>query len=55
MNKNILEYYNDKIIGTINNTKYNQEGKAVVELEDEWREETEWDAMFEQMNKERKP
>lgn len=39
----------------INNTKYNQEGKAVVELEDEWREETEWDAMFEQMNKERKP
>lgn len=38
----------------MNNTKYNQQGKAVVELDDEWREETEWDAMFEQMNKERK-
>ena len=29
----------------MNNTKYNQEGKAVVELDDEWREETEWDIL----------
>ena len=36
------------------NTKYNSEGKAIVELDDEWRDETEWDAMFEQMSKERK-
>ncbi len=36
------------------NTKYNAEGKAVIELDDEWRDETEWDAMFEQMSKERK-
>ena len=34
------------------NTKYNAEGKAVIELDDEWRDETEWDAMFEQMSKE---
>lgn len=37
-----------------NNTKYNAEGKAVIELDDEWRDETEWEAMFEQMKKERK-
>ena len=29
------------------NTKYNQDGQAIVELGDEWREETEWDEMFE--------
>ena len=33
----------------MNNTKYNSERKVVVELEDEWRDETEWDALFEQM------
>ena len=38
----------------MNNTKYNSEGKPVVEINDEWREETEWDDMFEQMKKERK-
>lgn len=38
----------------MNNTKYNLEGKAVVEQDDEWRDETEWDALFEQMKKERK-
>ena len=31
------------------NTKYNEDGKAVVENNDEWRDETEWDDMFEQM------
>lgn len=38
----------------LENTKYNTEGKAVVEQGDEWIEETEWDEMFEQMKKERK-
>lgn len=35
------------------NTKYNSEGKVVIEEDDEWRDETEWDDMFEQMKKER--
>lgn len=35
------------------NTKYNNAGKAVIEKDDEWRDETEWDDMFEQMKKER--
>ena len=38
----------------MNSTKYNSEGKAVVELDDEWRNETEWDDMYEQMKNERK-
>lgn len=37
----------------LNNTKYNNEGKAVIPKEDEWVNETEWDDMFEQMKKER--
>ena len=37
----------------IKNTKYNSEGKAVVEKKEDWRDETEWDDMFEQMKKER--
>lgn len=28
------------------NTKYNEAEKAVVEKEDEWRDETEWDDMY---------
>ena len=27
----------------LENTKYNSEGKAVITLDDEWREEKEWD------------
>lgn len=27
----------------MNNTKYNSKGKPVVELNDEWRDETEWE------------
>ena len=38
----------------MNNTKYNSERKVVVELEDEWRDETEWDALFDQMEMTRK-
>ncbi len=35
------------------NTNYNQKGKAVISSDDEWKDETEWDDMFEQMKKER--
>ncbi len=35
------------------NTKYNSEGRAVIAADDEWRNESEWDEMFEQMKKER--
>lgn len=37
----------------LNNTRYNTEGKPVVEQGDEWREETEWEEMFKEMKKER--
>lgn len=35
------------------NTKYNADGKAVILENDEWRDEKEWDEVFEQMQKER--
>lgn len=35
------------------NTKYDNSGRAVVEKDDDWRDETEWDDMFEQMKAER--
>ena len=35
------------------NTKYNADGKAVISENDEWRDEKEWDEVFEQMQKER--
>ena len=37
----------------MNNTKYNEEGKAVISKDDEWADEKEWDDMFEQMKEER--
>lgn len=37
----------------MNNTKYNTNGKAVLSMDDEWRNESEWDDLFEQMKKER--
>ena len=37
----------------MNNTKYNTNGKAVLSMDDEWRHESEWDDLFEQMKKER--
>ncbi len=54
--------FQPKMIGNYNkkayqlameNTKYNTEGKAVINKDDEWKNETEWDEMFEQMKKER--
>ena len=35
------------------NTQYNDDGKAVISENDEWRDEKEWDEVFEQMQKER--
>lgn len=35
------------------NTKYNDAGKAVILENDEWRDEKEWDEVFEQMQKDR--
>lgn len=31
------------------NTTYNSIGQAVIRKDDEWREETEWDTIFEEM------
>ena len=36
------------------NTKYNADGKAVISENDEWRDEKEWDEVFEQMQNEQK-
>ena len=36
------------------NTKYNADGKAVILENDEWRDETEWDEVFGQLQKEQK-
>lgn len=36
------------------NTKYNDDGKAVISENDEWRDEKEWDEVFEQMQNEQK-
>lgn len=33
------------------NTKYNDEGKAVISADDEWVNEAEWNDMFKQMKK----
>ena len=38
----------------MNNTKYNNEGIAIVDKDNEWRNETEWDDMFGQMKMEMK-
>lgn len=39
--------YSKKVYQTaLNNTKYNNEGKAVISKEDEWADETEWDDVF---------
>lgn len=54
--------FQPKMIGNYNkkayqlamkNTKYNSDEKAVVSKDDEWKDETEWDDIFEQMKKER--
>ena len=51
MNKGI--YGINAYKAAMENTKYNNDGKATVSSDDEWADETEWDDMFEQMKKER--
>lgn len=36
----------------LDNTKYNSDGKAVIPENDEWRDEKEWDEIFEQLQEE---
>ena len=48
------KYYERSYKLALENTKYNSEGKAVITLDDEWREEKEWDAMFNQIHMEQK-
>lgn len=49
----IINEYDDKVYKLASeNTKYNSEGKAVMTLDDEWREEKEWDAVFNQIQME---
>ncbi len=46
--------YNEKVYEFAkNNTKYNDEGRAVISNNDEWLDETNWDDLYEQMKKER--
>ena len=48
-NGNANRSYDEKVyLHAMKNTKYNGEGKAVIEVNDEWREEKEWDAIFAQ-------
>ena len=35
-------------------TNNNSDGKALIQENDEWRDEKEWDAVFEQLQKEQK-
>ena len=48
------KYYERSYKLASENTKYNSEGKAVITLDDEWREEKEWDATFNQIQMEQK-
>lgn len=53
MMDNTEKKYNERLYKlALENTKYNSEGKAVITLDDEWREEKEWDDVFEQLQKE---
>lgn len=45
---NVGIYNNKAYKMAMENTKYNDEGKAVISSDDEWAEETEWDDMFDQ-------
>lgn len=45
---NVGVYNNKAYKMAMENTKYNDEGKAVISSDDEWAEETEWDDMFDQ-------
>lgn len=51
----IMTQYSDKSYKMASdNTKYNADGKAVILENDEWRDEKEWDEVFELMQNEQK-
>ena len=51
--KYIMTQYSEKSYKMASdNTKYNADGKAVILENDEWRDEKEWDEVFEQVQKE---
>ena len=53
--KQIMTQYSEKSYKMASdNTKYNADGKAVISENDEWRDEKEWDEVFEQLQKEQK-
>ena len=50
-----VNQYNEKAYKLAkDNTNINSDGKAVILDNDEWRDEKEWDAMFEQLQKDQK-
>lgn len=49
-----INEYDDKAYKMASeNTNYNSAGKTVIEKNDEWRNEKEWDNVFEQLQKEK--
>ena len=50
---NTRKYPLDAYKIAMRNTKYNHDGKVIIEKDDEWRDESEWDEMFEQMKAKR--
>ena len=48
-NGKVNRIYDEKAyLLAMKNTKYNDEGKPVIAIDDEWREEKEWDTLFAQ-------
>lgn len=52
-NLNKESYPADAYKLAMRNTKYDESGKAVIEKNDDWKNETEWDDIFVQMKAER--
>ena len=53
--KQIMTQYSEKSYKMASdNTKYNDDGKAVISENDEWRDEKEWDEVFGLMQNEQK-
>ena len=45
--------YNERVYKLASdNAKYNSKGKAIIQENDEWRDEKEWDAVLEQILRE---
>lgn len=50
---NVTNYGREAYQLAMNNTKYNSEGKAIIETDDEWRDESEWDELYAKLKAER--